>query len=142
MKQVILGILGTAMVIYTVISCMAVYSISSRRNEMENCLATVLKQNMDAYYVRQIPRWEKKTDGGTASWEVVYEPERKYSDEQVAAFVKQDLVTQLRSDSKVTVSILACDMEKGILSAGITEQFFLPNGQEKVLRCSKTLVVE
>ncbi|MCM1106472.1 MAG: hypothetical protein NC355_05970 [Blautia sp.] len=163
MKQVILGLLGTAIVIYTVVSCLSIYSISSRRNEMENCLATVLKQNMDEYYVRLVPTWVKKEkqeeketkhrkSGETKKegekkededeWELVYVPMRKCSDAQVEAFVKQDLTGQLRSDSRVRISVYACDMEKGILSVGITEQFYLPNGMEKTIRCSKTLVVE
>ncbi|MCM1284126.1 MAG: hypothetical protein NC180_10010 [Muribaculaceae bacterium] len=173
MKQVILGLLGTAIVIYTVVSCLSIYSISSRRNEMENCLATVLKQNMDEYYVRLVPTWvkkekeeekeakhkktgrtdktggkdkagEKQEDGETEEdeWEIVYVPVRKCSDAQVEAFVKQDLTGQLRSDSKVRISVYACDMEQGILSVGITEQFYLPNGMKKTIQCSKTLVVE
>lgn len=148
MKQIILGLLGTSIVVYTIVSCLSVYSISSRRNEMENCLASVLAQSMEAYFVRQVPMWAKKEaqeltgEPGENLWKVVYVKERKYSDAQVEAFVKQDLIAQLRSDSKVTVSVRACDMENGILSVGITEKFYLPNGMEKTSRCDKTLVAE
>lgn len=161
MKQVIFGLLGTAMLIYTVISGLSVYSISSRRNEMENCIASVLKQNMDEYYVRYVPMWVLETgeeaddeetddgemeDGGEAGeeelWKIVYVPERKCSDAQVEAYVKQDIIARLCSDSRVTVSVFSCDMEQGILSVGVTETFYLPNGMTKTLQCSKTLVVE
>lgn len=148
MKQIILGLLGTSIVVYAIVSCLSVYSISSRRNEMENCLASVLAQSMEAYFVRQVPVWEKKEDreltgeSGESPWKIVYVRERRYSDEEVEAFVRQDLTARLRSDSEIAVSVRACDMERGILSVGITEKFHLPNGMEKIIRCDKTLVAE
>lgn len=148
MKQIILGLLGTSIVVYAIVSCLSVYSISSRRNEMENCLASVLAQSMEAYFVRQVPVWEKKEDreltaeSGESPWKIVYVRKRRYSDAEVEAFVRQDLTARLRSDSEITVSVRACDMERGILSVGITETFHLPNGMEKIIRCDKTLVAE
>ena len=43
MKNIILGILGCMVAVYTIVSCLSIYSISTRKNEMENCISQVLK---------------------------------------------------------------------------------------------------
>ena len=53
MKNVILGLLGCVIAIYTIVSCLSIYSISSRKNEVENCVAQVVKQNMQRYYAKE-----------------------------------------------------------------------------------------
>ena len=35
MKNIILGILGCMVAVYTIVSCLSIYSISTRKNEME-----------------------------------------------------------------------------------------------------------
>ena len=35
-----------------------------------------------------------------------------------------------------------CDMEKGIISAGIEEEFRLPTGVTKKISCKKTIVAD
>ena len=42
MKNIILGILGCMIAVYTIVSCLSIYSISTRKNEMENCISQVL----------------------------------------------------------------------------------------------------
>ena len=44
MKNIILGMIGGAVAIYLVVFCLSVYSISARKNEMENCISQVLEQ--------------------------------------------------------------------------------------------------
>lgn len=124
MKQVILGMVCCMIAIYTIVSCLSIYSISSRRNEVENCVSQVLDQNLQAYYVR--PDTNK----------------RLYSDERVAEFVEQDITDGLRSDSEVEITVYACDMEKGIISVGVTEKFTMLGGTEKTIECDKTIIVD
>ena len=50
MKNIILGMIGGAVAIYLVVFCLSVYSISARKNEMENCISQVLEQNMIHFY--------------------------------------------------------------------------------------------
>ena len=40
MKNIILGMIGGAVAIYLVVFCLSVYSISARKNEMENLTGT------------------------------------------------------------------------------------------------------
>lgn len=118
MKNIVLGLLGCAMVVYTIVTCLGVYSVSSRKNEMENCVAMIVQKNLETYY------------------------HTSTSDAEVEAYVKQDLMSQLFSDSKVTVDIYGCDMSQGILSVGVTEEFYLPNGMSKSLKVVKTAIVD
>ena len=47
MKNIILGILGCMIAVYTIVSCLSIYSISTRKNEMENCISQVLKYHLN-----------------------------------------------------------------------------------------------
>ena len=118
MKNIILSLCGFCMAIYTILSCLGIYSVSSRKNEMENCLSTIVSQYLENYYHGD------KTAG------------------EIENMVRQDLTAQLASESKIAIHIYACDMENGLLSVGITEKFYLPNGMWKEIKMSKTAVVE
>ena len=50
MKNIILGILGCMVAVYTIVSCLSIYSISTRKNEMENCISQVLKYLLNRFY--------------------------------------------------------------------------------------------
>ena len=39
-------------------------------------------------------------------------------------------------------TVYVCDMEKGIISAGIEEEFKLPTGVTKKISCKKTIVAD
>lgn len=117
MKNLIMGMLCSVMAIYTIVACLSIYSISSRKNELSSCMAQVVRQNLKNCYA--------KADDGEAE-----------------ALVRQDLSARLSSDSQVSVSVNACDMTVGILSVSVTEEFILPNGKKKTLQCGKTAIVE
>ena len=53
MKNIILGILGCMIAVYTIVSCLSIYSISTRKNEMENCISQVLKYHLNRQEIRQ-----------------------------------------------------------------------------------------
>lgn len=117
MKNVILGMTGAAIVICLVVVCLSVYSISSRKNELENCVSQVLEQ--------AVKRNFKKGD-----------------DEQTRKQIAQDLLLRLTSDSQITINVHTCDMEQGIISVIVTEEFRLPGGMSKTIQCSKTIIAE
>ena len=70
MKNIILGILGCMIAVYTIVSCLSIYSISTRKNEMENCISQVLKYHLNRYYATGV------------------------SDTEVEAFVRQEIRQQ------------------------------------------------
>lgn len=118
MKNIILGAVGCLITVYTILSCLSIYSISARRNEMENCIGQVLEQSMKEYY-------------GTEK-----------SDEEVSDCVRQELAQRLHSASQISIHVRACSMEQGILSVEVTENFTLPGGKKKSIECGKTIIVE
>lgn len=118
MRNVILGILGCIIAIYTIASCLSIYSISARKNEMENCVSQVLEKNLNRYYASDV------------------------SNGEVEACVRQELLERMYSSSELSIQIKACDMSTGILSVCVKEQFTLPGGRQKTLVCDKTILVE
>jgi hypothetical protein len=116
MKNIILGVMGCMIAICTFVSCLSIYSISVRKNEMENCVSQVLEQDLRRYYGQE------------------------GDDAAAVQAVKEDLLGLLHSDSKVSIEILACDMSAGILSVTVRETFTLPGGQEKTISCDKTII--
>ena len=118
MKTIVLGFTGCMLVILTVISCLSIYGISARKNEIENCTAQVVEQNLRTFY----------RSGA--------------SDEEAREALRQELMVRLDSASQVSVDVRTCDMEKGILSVRVVESFTLPGGQKKEVACEKTMIVE
>lgn len=118
MKNVILGFLGCLIAVCTIFICIDIYSISVRRNELENCIGQVLKQSMKEYYRTEM------------------------SDAEAAACVRQELAERLHSASQISINIRACSMELGILSVEVTETFVLPGGKKQSVKYEKTIIVE
>ena len=104
MKNIILGILGCMIAVYTIVSCLSIYSISTRKNEMENCISQVLKYHLNRYYATGV------------------------SDTEVEAFVRQEIRQQLHTASRVSIDVKSCDMVSGVISVRVTEDFILPGG--------------
>ncbi|MDD6482439.1 MAG: hypothetical protein PUF65_09315 [Lachnospiraceae bacterium] len=114
MKNLMLGIVGIAILWYTVAAGLSIYGIAVRKNEMENHLTCVLKQT-----VRQCE-------------------EGMESENAVAELVENKLRACCSTVSEISVSVLACDMERGELSVKLTETFRLPGGVQKTWICEKT----
>ena len=112
MKNIILGILGCMIAVYTIVSCLSIYSISTRKNEMENCISQVLKYHLNRYYATGV------------------------SDTEV------EIRQQLHTASRVSIDVKSCDMVSGVISARVTEDFVLPGGFHKSIACDKTILVE
>ena len=118
MKNIILGILGCMVAVYTIVSCLSIYSISTRKNEMENCISQVLKYHLNRYYATGV------------------------SDTEVEAFIRQEIRQQLHTASRVSIDVKSCDMVSGVISVRVTEDFVLPGGFHKSIACDKTILVE
>ncbi len=118
MKNIILGIVGCMIAIYTIVSCLSIYSISTRKNEMENCISQVLEYHLNRYYATET------------------------SDMEVEALVRQEIRRQLHAASRVSIDVKSCDMVSGIISVAVKEDFILPGGFHKSISCDKTILVE
>ena len=127
MKNIILGIIGTFLVIYTAVISLTVYGVQSRKNEVENVLSGIVTETLAEYYVPEILRDEK------------YVPANRTVVENT---LSEELLRRITSDSDVQITIIACDMDKGILSARVDETYFLPNGTKKTWSFAKTAIVD
>lgn len=126
MKNVILGIIGAMVAVYTVILSLGLYSISSREDELENCLSEVMMSTMEKYYISpEMAPFQTAADSGLV-------------EEELIGMLK----LRLSSDSKIEIKVDKCDMNMGILSVEVSETFILPNGKEKKVSCEKTLIAD
>ena len=126
MKNMVLGILGIFIGIYTIVVSLSIYSMQTRKNELENCLSQVVKHTLETYY-------ESGYDflSTTTIWESDIEDE-----------IEEEMMARLQADSKVVVEVLDMDFQMGILSVSASEIFYLPNGCEKCIKVVKTAVVD
>ena len=116
MKNVIIGILGGICVIYVVLIALSVYCVSSRKNQMELCVSSVMRSVMEEYCGR-------KTAAG-----------------QVEQVLQEELSDRLSGDGSLSTIIYACDMEKGVISLEVTEEFPMPSGIDRTISTHKTII--
>lgn len=124
MKNIILGIFGAFLAVYTAIMGLCMYNIYARKDELDNCLSEVLESIMEEYYVG----------------DCFVNFKNQYSDVQIQKCVEEALRLRTNLDSDMEITFLACDMEKGILSVAVKESFPLPNGKTKTISAKKTLI--
>ena len=107
MKNMVLGILGIFIGIYTIVVSLSIYSMQTRKNELENCLSQVVKHTLETYY-------ESGYDflSTTTIWESDIEDE-----------IEEEMMARLQADSKVVVEVLDMDFQMGILSVSASEIF-------------------
>lgn len=127
MKNVILGLFGGIVFIYSVIICLSIFTIQSRKNEVENCLAQIVEQTLEENYVPLLMR--------TNDYQV---PDATIVKNQII----KDIERRITSNSTYTITILACDMDKGILSVRIDEAYPMPMGKRRAWHFTKTAIVE
>jgi hypothetical protein len=54
----------------------------------------------------------------------------------------EDLLLRMPDDATIRVYILASDIQKGLLSVEVVEDYVHPNGQTGSVRCVKTAILE
>lgn len=126
MKNVVLGIIGCFIVIYTAMLSLSIYSVSVRKNQIDKCLSAALMSTMNKYYKPNMYVVDKTA----------------VDDSQVENELISSIEERLTSDSDIDAMIYVCDMEKGIISAEIMEEFSLPMGRTKTITCSKTIIAD
>lgn len=128
MKNIILGLIGSLLVLYTILLSLGMYSLSARRNELSNSLAEVMESIMERYYMTE----ERKE----------FLPVDTEIETEVCNLIQEELSLRLSADSDVEIRISACDMEKGLLAVCAKESFRMPNGRVRNISCEKTLIAD
>ena len=122
MKNVVLGVIGCLIVLYTAMLGLSVYNMTVRENQMEKSLSLALSGAMNRYYEPNMYIVDKK-------------PVSSYD-------VEKAVIEDINERLTAIATVYVCDMEKGIISAGIEEEFKLPTGVTKKISCKKTIVAD
>lgn len=126
MKNTVLGIIGCLIVVYTAMLSLSVYNVCVRRNQMEKTLSSVLQCAMESYYEPNMYIVDKET----------------VDNYEVKKAIISDLEERFTADGEVDAMVYVCDMQKGIISAGVEEEFNLPIGITKKISCKKIILAD
>lgn len=126
MKNTVLGIIGCLIAVYTAMLSLSVYNVCVRRNQMEKALSSVLQCAMDSYYKPNMYIVDKET----------------VDNYEVKKAIISDLEERFTADGEVDAMVYVCDMQKGIISAGVEEEFNLPIGITKKISCKKIILAD
>lgn len=127
MKNVVLGVVGGFLLLYIAMIGLTIFGIQSRENELENCLSDIVLDEIKLHYIPPVLR------------EPDYEP---VSSGVIQKEIRKELQYRITSDSDYSVELLACDMDKGLLSVCVVETYRLPNGKEKRWKYTKTAIID
>jgi hypothetical protein len=127
MKNAVLGIIGGLLIIYTAVIALTIYGIQTRKNEVENVLSQIVVDTLKEHYVPEILR------------DIDYRPDLP---SDIEAEIRDELALRITSDTEVRVTVLACDMDNGILSVRVDETYYLFNGAERNYSYAKTAIVD
>lgn len=116
MKNTILGIIGIFITIYTIAIGMEVYNIQVRKNQLDNAVSKIVQEVLEEYY--------------------------QGNDTQAKLAFEQRIGDTLHENADLTIEIQALDMEKGILSVTVSEEYTQMNGKVRTESVSKTAIVE
>lgn len=126
MKNTVLGIIGCLIAVYTAMLSLSVYNVCVRRNQMEKTLSSVLRCAMESYYEPNMYIVDKET----------------VDNYEVKKAIISDLEERFTADGEVDAMVYVCDMQKGIISAGVEEEFNLPIGITKKISCKKIILAD
>lgn len=126
MKNTVLGIIGCLIAVYTAMLSLSVYNVCVRKNQMEKTLSSVLQCAMESYYKPNMYIVDKET----------------VDNYEVKKAIISDLEERFTADGEVDAMVYVCDMQKGIISAGVEEEFNLPIGITKKISCKKIILAD
>lgn len=118
MKNIILGIVGILVALYTLQIGLNVLYFQIQKNELERHVSRVVKNTLEAEYQK--------------------------GDE---TFVKQMLLQELKAtisdeSGNLEIEVQGMDMQKGFLSVRVTKRVEMLNGKEKTIVVEKTGIME
>lgn len=122
MKHTIYGISLAVIAMLVVAIVLGISGQNVRKNEMETSLNAAVEQSLE----------QLKSEKG-------YKIETY---QELVADFNQVLLLQMESDSDIQVSILAADVEKGVLDVKITETYRNILGKEEQIVCRKAVILE
>lgn len=121
MKNTVLVIVSTVLGGLTLMIVMSIYGRMNRSMELQSNLPSVIEETVENIMVSQ-----------------------KYNIHSRNEFLA-DLVSSLSlavdADSDITVDVLQCDKDKGILGINVTAAYLYPNGKTGTVACERTVIL-
>lgn len=121
MKNIVLVIVNAILGVLTLMIVMTLYGRMNRSMELQSNLSSAVEETVDNMALS-----------------------KKYSIQNTNEFLA-DLVSELSvlldCESNITIHILQCDKERGILSVEVLLTYVHPNGKEGTVSCEKTVIV-
>lgn len=121
MKNIALGIVNTILGVLTLMIVMSVYGRMNRSMELASSFPSALEETVEHLMIN-----------------------RKYNIHNTNEFLAdlvQTLSVSLETESDLTVEILQCDKEKGILSVRAEASYLHPNGKPGTVTCERTVIL-
>lgn len=117
MKNVVIGLIGLFMTVYMIVISMQVSVVQMHRNQLENIFSRVMHQTLKEGF---------QTKNEQAAFQML----------------EKELAESLSNEGRLTVQVEHMDLEKGILSAAVTEELSLITGEKKILFVEKTILMD
>ena len=118
MKNIILGLIGIFISLYTLLIGLNVLFVQTQKNELEKQVSRIVKNTLENEY-------------------------QKGEDAFVEQMLVQELTTVLSTErDRLEIEIQGIDLEKGLLSVKVTKHVEMLNGREKAIVVEKTAIME
>lgn len=118
MKNIILGLIGIFISLYTLLIGLNVLFVQTQKNELEKQVSRIVKNTLENEY-------------------------QKGEDSFVEQMLVQELVEVLSTErSRLEIEVQGIDLEKGFLSVKVTKHVEMLNGREKTIMVEKTAIME
>lgn len=116
-KNIILGIIGVCVILYTFFTGLDILTFQTSKNEMEKHVSRIVENVLETEY----------QTGDT---------------EAVKQMLTQEITSSISKNGTVKVEVRAIDLEKGLLSIKVTKQLGLLNGKRREIVVEKTAIIE
>lgn len=121
MKKALMSMFCVIIIIIFILMFFTMHGRNLRQTELNNALTSSMEQAMDM---------------------LLLEDGKPQSEDEWKVMFLQMLVSQIDSESDLTVNILECDMDKGILSVEAVLTFQHPIGTEGSVSAQRTIILE
>ena len=117
MKNILLGLIGVMITVYTLLIGLNILTVQSHKNQLERNLSRVVKNVLEGEFEQP-------------------------SEESILQMIEEEVSDVMQEKGKREVEILALDLQKGILSVRVTEYITTIVGTQKEIVIEKTALVE
>lgn len=117
MKNLVLGIIGVFVILYTLLMGMNIMIVETNKNEMERQVSRIVKNILEAEYL-------------------------SLEETKVKEILVKEIEHSLSKRGDLSVEIKAVDMQRGLLSVKVTKILQLLQGKEREIVVEKTAIME